>query len=643
MIGCRKKKTGDVRQIAIGYTWRRLAAKCANAYALSAVGERLLPVQVGVGTPGGCEAAVHASRRFLAHMAEDAMLVKLDFTNAFNSIRRDVMLKTVADELPEIYRFCTLSYGSPTALQFGSQTVWSEEGAQQGDPLGPLLFCLTIQPLLESLKSELVIGFMDDVTVGGRSKMVADDVKTIINRGKEVGLTLNVKKCEAVIKDVKLLDGVFDGFSPVAPDSVILLGAPLSEGQAMSECLSSRCADLSRAVDRMRLVSAHDALLLLKTCLSASRLLYTLRSAHCEGHALLDQFDDLQRSALCRICNVKLTDDQWLQASLPVREGGLGIRRVSSLASSAFLASAAGTQLIQDRILSRTGIVGDDKYDHSLSCRPQDTVPEGPVVNKQSAWDSLTVKKEYAELLDRYSEPSHRARLLAASAAHSGDWLHALPLVSCGLHLSDDAVRVAVGLRLGCVICQEHVCRCGATVDSLGTHAFSCKRSSARIQRHNYINDIIWRALGRAAVPCSKEPQGLLRDDGKRPDGLTLVPWMSGKCATWDVTVVDTLGGAYLQKSAIQAASAAETAAVRKMEKYRSLVQTYQFVPVAMETLGPMCEEAQEFIGDIGHKISDITSDPRETQFLYQRLSVAIQRFSAVCLSETFQICESAP
>jgi hypothetical protein len=66
------------------------------------------------------------------------MLVKLDFTNAFNSIRRDVMLKTVADQLPEIYRFCTLSYGSPTALQFGSHTVWSEEGAQQGDPLGPL-------------------------------------------------------------------------------------------------------------------------------------------------------------------------------------------------------------------------------------------------------------------------------------------------------------------------------------------------------------------------------------------------------------------------------------------------------------------------------------------------------------------------
>jgi len=60
-----------------------------------------------------------------------------------------------------------------------------------------------------------------------------------------------------------------------------------------------------------------------------------------------------------------------------------------------------------------------------------------------------------------------------------------------------------------------------------------------------------------------KEPHRLVRADGKRPDGLTLLPWNSGRSATWDVTVVDTLGNAYLQQSAITSASAAETAAVR--------------------------------------------------------------------------------
>jgi len=70
-------------------------------------------------------------------------------------------------------------------------------------------------------------------------------------------------------------------------------------------------------------------------------------------------------------------------------------------------------------------------------------------------------------------------------------------------------------------------------------------------------------ALTRAGVPGMKEPHRLVRADGKRPDGLTLLPWNSGRSATWDVTVVDTLGNAYLQQSAITSASAAETAAVR--------------------------------------------------------------------------------
>ena len=43
-------------------------------------------------------------------------------------------------------------------------------------------------------------------------------------------------------------------------------------------------------------------------------------------HAFLSKSDDQLKSAVCSICNMSLTDDQWLQASLPVRGGGLGIR-----------------------------------------------------------------------------------------------------------------------------------------------------------------------------------------------------------------------------------------------------------------------------------------------------------------------------
>src|SRR6218665_2159218 len=83
-----RKSSGGLRPIAIGYTWRRLASKCANAYAIPKATSFLSPKQLGVGVPGGCEAAIHATRRFLGSMNPDSILVKLDLSNAFNSLHR---------------------------------------------------------------------------------------------------------------------------------------------------------------------------------------------------------------------------------------------------------------------------------------------------------------------------------------------------------------------------------------------------------------------------------------------------------------------------------------------------------------------------------------------------------------------------
>jgi len=130
-----------------------------------------------------------------------------------------------------------------------------------------------------------------------------------------------------------------------------------------------------------------------------------------------------------------------------------------------------------------------------------------------------------------------------------------------------------------------------------------------------------------------KEPHGLVRDNGKRPDGLTLLPWNSGRSATWDVTVVDTLGNAYLQQSAITSASADETAAVRKRNKHSSFSGTHDFFPVALETVGSMSVSTQEFLAQIGRRLTEVTTDHRETTFLFQRLSVTVHRFNAACLA----------
>ena len=133
-----KKKTGGIRPIAIGFTLRRLASKCANSFGIDRLRPYFYPHQLGVGTPGGCEAAVHSARRYLEVLPQDHVLVKLDFTNAFNRLHRRDMLLSVHSRIPELYAFCLSAYSQPSLLFFGPEIVSSEEGPQQGDPIRPL-------------------------------------------------------------------------------------------------------------------------------------------------------------------------------------------------------------------------------------------------------------------------------------------------------------------------------------------------------------------------------------------------------------------------------------------------------------------------------------------------------------------------
>ena len=83
---------------------------------------------------------------------------------------------------------------------------------------------------------------------------------------------------------------------------------------------------------------------------------------------------------------------------------------------------------------------------------------------------------------------------------------------------------MAVSLRLGLDLCSPHECHCGSMVDARGLHSCVCKKAPGKIIRHHSLNDLIARSFSAAGVPVIKEPTGLSRSDGKRPDGLSLVP-----------------------------------------------------------------------------------------------------------------------
>jgi len=337
----------------VGYTLGRLADKCANSHVISRRNQVLQPQQLGVGVSGGAEVAVHATRTLVSNLPAGYVVVKLDFSNAFNCVRRDLILDSIASNIPEIYRLVYSAFSCEPVLTFGSHEILSREGAQQGDPLGSLEFCEAIHPLLLKLHSSVKIGFMDDLTLSGDLHAVERDITTIMESYSETGLQLNVDKCEIITDNFTKIStlATFNDFIRVNKEDMTLLGAPVLKGKAQDKAIQDKIDDLTRAVERLKHLLAHDALVILKNSLAIPKLLRLLRISQCSDNPLLRQFADTLRTGLIIILNVDINSDQWLQASLPVGDGGLGIRSAEMPAPSAYLASAASTLLLQQSIL----------------------------------------------------------------------------------------------------------------------------------------------------------------------------------------------------------------------------------------------------------------------------------------------------
>ena len=104
----------------------------------------------------------------------------------------------------------------------------------------------------------------------------------------------------------------------------------------------------------------------------------------------------------------------------------------------------------------------------------------------------------------------------------------------------------------------------------------------------------------------------------------------------WDVTVPDTFAESYIDNTARESGAAADRASANKANKYRSLSNSHIFYPVAVEMAGAWNRLAIEMIQEIGKRASTITDDARETTFLLQRMSIALQRGNTIAFANTY-------
>jgi len=136
---------------------------------------------------------------------------------------------------------------------------------------------------------------------------------------------------------------------------------------------------------------------------------------------------------------------------------------MSSLALPAYLASAASTLSLQNEILSGCASSEDTLFQTYLLSW-SDSFGDVPEIlpTKQSVLDHPGIAADRALVESNLSTSFQLASFGAVSSPHSGDWLFALPISPCGLYLHDEAVMIAVSVRLGMAICVPHNCHCGS-------------------------------------------------------------------------------------------------------------------------------------------------------------------------------------
>ena len=278
-------------------------------------------------------------------------------------------------------------------------------------------------------------------------------------------------------------------------------------------------------------------------------LLYVLRISPCfKLCEKLQRSDNYLCASLGSICNVRLSESRDKQVFLPVKLGGMVIPSAVLTAPSAFLASAVGCEPFSQNLNLNLG--SDRDVESALTAWYElSGVDAMPVAKReaQKTWSTPVLDKLQIDI--EQSLDQTQSKLFSfTQGRYAGAWLNAIPMSPLDLKLTEGQLRCAVALQLGAKVCAAHTCCCGENVDEYGTHGLACKRSAGRFARHAFFNDFIRRSLASVVVPSVIEPAGLSRTDGKRPDGVTAIPWQRGKPLVWDVTFVDSIAPSRAQQ-----------------------------------------------------------------------------------------------
>ncbi|KAL0210298.1 hypothetical protein P9112_010382 [Eukaryota sp. TZLM1-RC] len=157
--------------------------------------------------------------------------------------------------MPELIPYFQSTYCTYSNLHFGNNILSSSSGVKQGDPLGPLLFCLAIHPILlqiqEMFPSLKMIAYMDDVVLIGDLNIVKKATVCFKELFTKIGLRLNLLKCVLLSNSpvATIVDGIETQAKLYSIDAIRHLGSFLRNNDQITKKLFEKLNSISDKID----------------------------------------------------------------------------------------------------------------------------------------------------------------------------------------------------------------------------------------------------------------------------------------------------------------------------------------------------------------------------------------------------------
>ena len=194
-------KNPGVRPIGIGELLRRIIGRCIA----KSVDAELRSIggndQLCIGQTAGIEYSIHSLRTEFEKDSCEALLL-IDATNAFNNLNRATALESIRRICPSVYCALNNSYQTPSNLCVDKQTLLSQEGCTQGDPLAMLMYDIASRPLIDRMNMESVAQkwYADDGPAAGTIEKLLLFFKQLNKIDEGFGYFVNAPKCQLIVK-----------------------------------------------------------------------------------------------------------------------------------------------------------------------------------------------------------------------------------------------------------------------------------------------------------------------------------------------------------------------------------------------------------------------------------------------------------